>query len=62
MTDDLNELELENEALEQKMSIEEKKAIIAEAKRRYGKDWTKFFGNVHSGMDWEALKFKISGN
>ena len=55
----LSELEMEDEALRSKVSIEEKKAIIAEAKKRYGKDWKKLLGGVESGMDWNSLKFKL---
>ena len=55
----LNELEQQDEELKTEMSIAEKKALIAEAKKRYGKDWTKVFEGVHSGMDWNALKFRI---
>jgi hypothetical protein len=54
----LNQLELEEEAMGKQVSIEEKKALIKEAKRRYGKDWTKIL-NVKSGMDWNALKFRL---
>lgn len=60
--EDLEQLEIENEALEQQVSIEEKKALIAEAKQRYGNDWKRhlsFLGNIHSGLDWEAVKFKL---
>lgn len=55
----LADLELQNEAMNQKLSIEEKRALIAEAKKRHGKDWKQFLGNIHSGMDWDALKFKL---
>ena len=55
---ELNDLELQNEAMAQRVSIEEKRALIAEAKKRYGKDWTKIL-NVKSGMDWNSLKFKL---
>jgi hypothetical protein len=55
----LADLELQNEAMNQKLSIEEKRALIAEAKRRHGKDWSKFLGNIKSGMDWDSLKFKL---
>ena len=55
----LNQLEMQDEQLKAEMSIQEKKMLIAEAKKRYGKDWTKVFEGVHSGMDWNALKFRI---
>ncbi len=54
----LNELEMKEEAMKREVSIEEKKALVAEAKKRYGKDWTKIL-NFKSGMDWQALKFKL---
>jgi len=59
---DLNQLEIEDEAASRQVSIEEKRALIKEAKRRYGKDYLKFFSkfsSVKSGMDWQALKFQL---
>lgn len=60
---DLNQLELEDEAASKRVSLEEKKALIAEAKKRYGKDYLKFFSKFTSkdgtGMDWAALKFRL---
>ena len=58
----LSQLELEDEARKRELSIEEKKALIAEAKKRYGKDWSKMFSSFSgkgSGMDWAALKFRM---
>lgn len=58
----LNELELQDEAASRQVSIEEKRALIKEAKKRYGKDYMKFFSNFTSkgsGMDWSALKFRL---
>jgi len=58
----LNQLELEDEAASRQVSLEEKKAIIAAAKKKYGKDWLQFFkknGGKGSGMDWQALKFRL---
>jgi len=58
----LDRLEAENERREIELSVEEKKVLIAEAKRRYGRDWTRFFSNFAgkgSGMDWNALKFRL---
>lgn len=54
----LSQLELQDEAYGKQVSIEEKRALIREAKKRYGSDWTKIL-NVKSGMDWKALKFKL---
>ena len=59
----LSQLELQDEAYGKQVSIEEKKALIAEAKKRYGKDYMKFFSNFTdkgSGIDWQALKFKMN--
>jgi hypothetical protein len=55
----LAELELKNESYAQQLEIEEKRALIAEAKKRHGKDWARIL-NFKSGMDWDALKFKLS--
>jgi hypothetical protein len=54
----LAELEMQDEAMDHIVSIEEKKALINEAKRRHGKDWSKIL-NFKSGMDWQSLKFKL---
>ena len=50
-------LELESEELGQELSVEEKKALIKEAKARYGRDWKKMlFGAVKSlRVDRETL-------
>jgi len=59
---DLNQLELENEAAGKQVGIEEKRALIREAKRRYGKDYLKFFSKFTgkgSGIDWNALRFRM---
>ena len=59
----LAQLELQDEAYGKQVSIEEKKALIARAKQRYGKDYLKFFSNFTSkgsGIDWQALKFRMS--
>ena len=55
---DLARLEMQEEAKSRELNIEEKKALIAEAKRRHGKDWSKIL-NFKSGMDWNALKVKL---
>lgn len=60
--ENLNQLELEEEARKREVSIEEKKALIAEAKKRYGKDYMKFFSKFTSngsGIDWQALRFRM---
>ena len=53
--------ETEDERLSHELSIEQKKSLIAEAKKRYGRDWRKMFEGVHSGLDWNAVKFRIGG-
>ena len=55
---DLNELEERDEAKKLELSIQEKEALIAEAKKRHGKDYLKFFKG-DSGIDWPSLKFKL---
>lgn len=62
MVSELAELEEENEAMRTKVSIAEQKALEAEAKRRYGKDWKSVLGGLgkfRSGIDWGAIKFKL---
>lgn len=60
----LEELEMEKQRVASEKEIAEQKALIAEAKRRYGgggvvEKVTKFLGNTKSGMDWSALKFRL---
>jgi hypothetical protein len=55
---ELANLEMKDEAMDHEVSIQEKKALIAEAKKRYGSGWQKIL-NFKSGMDWQALKFKL---
>lgn len=60
--DTLAELEMKDEAASKEVSIAEKRALAAEAKRRYGKDWGKMFSRFTSGgsgIDWQALKFRL---
>ena len=60
--EDLNSLEMEDEAASKRVSLEEKKAIIAAAKKKYGKDWLQFFkksGSKGSGIDWSELKLRL---
>lgn len=59
---DIDSLEAENERKSLELSIAQKQALIAEAKRRYGKDWKRFIpfsGGGSSGMDWSSLKFTL---
>ena len=58
----LSQLELQDEAMSKQVSIEEKRALIKKAKRRYGKDYLKFFSKFTgkgSGMDWNMLRFRL---
>jgi hypothetical protein len=61
--DRIEELELINQEKDLELSLEQKKALIAEAKRRYGTDWKKYIpglsGNINSGIDWNSLKFTL---
>ena len=59
----LEELEAKKEMAKARTEIAEQKALEAEAKRRYGTDWKKFFsaggdGGFKSGIDWQAIKFR----
>ena len=60
----LNQLELEDESASRQVSLEEKRVLIKQAKAKYGKDYMKFIknfggGGKGSGMDWQALKFRL---
>jgi len=59
MPETIDKLEEENEKRGVELSIEQKKALIRKAQTMYGKDWRKFFPNITSGLDWEALKFRL---
>ena len=56
----IENLEEQNDIKQRELELAEKKALIAEAKKRYGNDWTKYFKGAHSGIDWQALKFKLT--
>jgi len=60
---DLSQLELDNEVAEKQVSLAEKRALIKQAKMKYGSDWMKFFtrfgGRAGTGMNWNELKFRI---
>lgn len=56
---DLGELEEEKEIVADELDIAQKRALIAEAKKRYGTDWKKMLSGVKSGMDWDAVKFRL---
>lgn len=59
MAKDLATLEEENEAAALHVSIEERRALAREAKKRWGPDWQKMFSGARSGIDWGAVKFKL---
>ena len=46
----LDELEEESLTLEQELSIQEKKAKIAQAKKAYGTDYKRILGGVVGGL------------
>ncbi len=60
----MEELEEIKQRKAAQLEIEEKKALIVEAKKRYGSDWKRMLnlgsnGTVKSGIDWQSLKFKL---
>lgn len=55
----LDELEEEREATQLQVDIAERRALLAEAKRRYGSDWKDKIPKFQSGIDWGALKFQL---
>ena len=55
------ELEEELESASAELDLAQKKALIREVQRRYGRDWKLHLPRVKSGMDWKALRFKVGG-
>jgi len=55
----LDELEDESDRTATQLSIEQKRALIREAKKRYGSDWKLHLPKIVSGFDWKALRFKL---
>jgi len=57
----IDELEQEGEQLDRQLSVAQKRALLKEAKKRYGKDWKLHLPNLNikSGMDWNSLRFKL---
>lgn len=63
----IDELEQQNEQLDAKLSVEEKKALIRQIKKQYGEDGLKLFkggkegggGGLKSGIRWDEIKFKL---
>lgn len=58
----LDELEEDNERADAELKLAEKRALIKECNRRYGRGgWKMFSSNgMTSGIDWTALKFKLN--
>lgn len=59
----LEEMEQESENLDAKLSVEEKKMLLKKIKDQYGEGGWKLFANkgggIKSGIDWQAVKFKL---
>ena len=52
----IENLKLENEEASERVSLEQKKAAIKEAKRKYGRDWKKVLGIFkHIKVDKETM-------
>jgi len=57
----LDELENEQEEMDAKLNLEQKKAKLKQIEKRYGKGGWKMFSNsgTKSGIDWDKVKFTI---
>lgn len=55
----LEELEEREERVNHQLSLAEKEALLRKFKKRYGRDWKLHMPKIESGMDWDALKFKM---
>jgi hypothetical protein len=53
------EMQQQLERAKAEREIAEQRALVAEAKKRYGKDWSKMFSNFSGGIDWQKLKFNV---
>ena len=53
------ELEEEEERTNHQLNIAEKKALLKEAKKRDGRDWKLHMPKIESGLDWDALRFRL---
>ena len=52
----IENLKLENEEASERVSLEQKKAAIKEARRKYGRDWKKVLGIFkHIKVDRETM-------
>jgi len=55
----IEELEEQEERTDHQLSLAEKRALLEEAKKRYGKDWKLHLPKIESGMDWNSLRFRM---
>jgi hypothetical protein len=55
----LEEMQEEEEHLTTELSVMEKRAQIAEYKKRYGKDWRRMLGNTVGGLS-RSMKNNMS--
>lgn len=60
MPKSIEELMEEKERMDIEAQIAEQKALRAEAKKRYGSDWSRMFKGAKSGIDWDSVKFKLA--
>ncbi len=56
----LSGLEMENEVVSKQAEVEEKKAIIAQLKKQYGRDWMKTLG-LKNVVDLTTLRSVLKG-
>jgi len=59
LSPELSGLEEENEKKAVQLSIEQKKALIAEAKKRYSRDWKLHLPKIQSGFNWSGIRFRL---
>ena len=57
----IDSLEAESEVMDSKLSVEEKKLLLAKLKQQYGEGSKGIFKgkSFKSGMDWNSLKFRV---
>lgn len=57
----IDSLEAESELMDSKLSVEEKKLLLAKLKQQYGEGSKGLFkgASLKSGIDWDAIKFKV---
>ncbi len=59
---DLETLEEESQRKDTELQIEEKKALIRQAKAKWGSSWKEKLGGLlkgKSGINWTELKFRV---